>query len=606
MFPKKSTLAATLLAGTATLAVSNVAYAQSATPTDAPKAHHRHAATSASDRLDLLERQIKQQAEQVRLQEEEITLLKAQLGHGGPSGGATSGGAATASASAPQPEVTAAQFQELQSKVEEQTETTKRQARVAFTQATPNLHQKAQPTISSADGRWTFSPVVLVQGDWDDYTKGQPLSVPGTDNLKSSGEDMRRAWIGFGGTFAGDFSYRFVYDFGGSNGDETYQGYAAANSGQTVNNGGKNITPYTASTGAGTGAHVQSAWIGYRGILDPFQLKLGVLSTPSNLGDTTQSDDLLFAERPTPAQLSRGLDADEGRESAGFVGNGSIWNASLFLTGDTYGKGALVAPATTSGGGQEAIVGRVALAPWYDPDTNFNVHLGVNFGDVIHPQESTNTQNPGFTTYGITFSDRPELRTDNVTFLNTGAIDAKSAYSTGLEAAASYGPFMIQGENFWYGISRNNPGTPVTGISNPNFSGWYVEASWVLTGEHRQYNIANASYMRPSPESTFNPADGDWGAWELVGRYSSADLDYDTSSKVKYTYTEPGTGGNSLSVANAVFGGVQNIWSAGVNFYPNDVLRFRLAWQNVQLRNIGALNNNGGYDTIDFGTQVSF
>ncbi len=520
----------------------------------------------------------------------QIQALRAQLGP----------------ASAPPTPVSAAQFAALQDKVDAQAAAAKNQAVVAFKPATPYLHAKAQPTISSADGKWTFSPIVLAQGDWASYGKSQPLSTPGTNNLKSSGENIRRAWIGFQGTIAGDFGYRFVYDFGGSNGDETYQGYAAANSLTTPNSGGKNTTPYSASTGTGTGAHVQSAWLSYTGFLAPFTFKIGVMSTPANLGDTTQSDDLLFSERPSPSQLSRGLDADEGRESVGFMGNGSIWNASLFVTGDTYGKGALVAPATTSGGAQEAVVGRAAIAPWQDPDTNFNVHLGANFGYVYRPQESTNTQNPGFTTYGITFSDRPELRVDNVTFLNTGAIDAKSAYSAGLEGAVSYGPFMIEGENFWYGISRDNPGTPVAGITNPNFSGWYVEGSWVLTGEPRRYNMANASFTRPSPADPFDPASGSWGAWELVGRYSSTNLDYDLNSTAKYTYTEPGTGGNSLTVSNAVFGGLQNIWSAGVNFYPNDVLRFRLAWQNVQLRNIGALNDNGSYNTIDFGAQVSF
>ena len=248
----------------------------------------------------------------------------------------------------------------------------------------------------------------------------------------------------------------------------------------------------------------------------------------------------------------------------------------------------------------------MAIAPWQDPDTNFNVHLGGNFGYVFRPQEATNTQNPGFTTYGIAFSDRPELRVDNITFLNTGALDAKSAYSVGLEAAVSYGPFMIEGEHFWYGIARDDPGTPVAGITNPNFSGWYVEGSWVLTGEPRRYNIANASFTRPSPTEDFNPTNGAWGAWELVGRYSSTDLDYDVNSTAKYTYTEPGTGGNTLTVSNAVFGGLQNIWSVGVNFYPNDVLRFRIAWQDVQLRNIGALNDNGSYNTFDVGAQVSF
>ncbi len=194
----------------------------------------------------------------------------------------------------------------------------------------------------------------------------------------------------------------------------------------------------------------------------------------------------------------------------------------------------------------------------------------------------------GVTTYGITFSDRPELRVDNVTFLNTGAINARSAYSAGLEAALSYGPLLIQGENFWYGVERN---APAPGATDPNFSGWYVEGSWVLTGDPHPYNIANASFTRPSPAHPFNPPTGDWGAWELAGRYSSTDLDYDVASK---------------TVADRVFGGQQNIASVGLNFYPNDFLRFMLDWQSVSLRDIGALNNNGNYNTVEIRTQVSF
>ena len=355
-------LRAALLASAATFVLSGAASAQTATPSappPPPKHHHHHdaAPTTGSDRLDLLEKRLEEQAE-------EIHELKAQI----------NGVAAAAPA-----QVTATQFQQLQTQVTEQAEVTKKQALVTFKPQTVFQHEKSQPTISSADGKWTFAPIIMVQGDYGDYSKGQPLTLaPTKDLLKSSGENFRRAWIGFQGTFAGDFGYKFVYDFGGSNGDETYQGYAGAGTG---------ASQYTTSTGAGTGPHIQSAWVSYKGFLDPFTLKIGAMPTPANLGDATAADDTLFSERPSPSQLSRGLDADDGRELAGFIGNGSIWNASLFLTGDTVGKAPLLAPQTTYGGGQEALVGRAVIAPWQDPETNFNVHLGGNFGYVIHPAE---------------------------------------------------------------------------------------------------------------------------------------------------------------------------------------------------------------------------
>ena len=97
--------------------------------------------------------------------------------------------------------------------------------------------------------------------------------------------------------------------------------------------------------------------------------------------------------------------------------------------------------------------------------------------------------------------------------------------------------------------------------------------------------------MRPSPDHPFNPGAGDWGAWELAGRYSDTDLDYGISSAV---------------AGDRVFGGLQKVWSAGINFYPDDVLKFMFDFQHVQVGNIGALNVDGHYDTVNIRTQVSF
>jgi phosphate-selective porin OprO and OprP len=533
---KTDRLRATLLAGAASAAL----LAGPVSAQDAPK-HHHHPADGISARLDRMERIIEDQ-------EAQIKSLKAQVGQ------------TAVVVPAPQPQVTATQFAALQNQVQEQTVALKNGGG-----ATVTLGKNGKPLISSADGRYTFSPRVLVQGDYASFSKDTVAGMP----IKNSGENFRRGWIGFQGKFAGDFGYKFIYDFGGTNGDETYQAYT-------------NTKGALTSTGAGTGPHIQSALVTYKGFLDPFTFQIGAGAPPANLGDSTAADDLIFNERASPSQISRSLGGDDGRDGVGFFGNGNWWFASAFLTGDTAGKGALIAPSNS----QSAFVGRVAIFPFNDPATNFSVHLGGNYTDVFNPQQSTSSSS--VTTTGITFSDRPELRVDNFTLLNTGAINATSAYAAGIEGAVSWGPFLLQGENFWYGASRK---APATGVTDPSFSGWYLDASWVLTGEYHKYNPATASYTRPSPTDGFDPSAGDWGAWEIAGRYSDTDLDYHLTS---------------ATAADRVFGGQQKIWTAALNFYPNDILKFGLDWQNITADNVGKLANDTKYNVISLRTQVSF
>jgi phosphate-selective porin OprO/OprP len=549
-----------ILLGTAACALF-VAPALAQDAVTPPKHHHRD---SVEERLNHMERLIEEQ-------QAEIRELK---GEHGVSRGATSGGATTAAAAPAQPEVTASQFEALQNQVYEMSAATKGQAVVKMA--------KGRPTISSADGKWTWNPYALVQGDWATYTPGHG-KIPGVANdgfVKKSGENFRRAQIGFQGTLAGDFKYAFVYDFGGSNGDETYQAYFNGNDTKI------------ASTGAGTGPHIQQAWVGYTGILDPITFKIGALPTPTNLADGTSSADLLFNERPSPAQIDRALAGDDGRDSVGFQGNGSWWFGSAYMTGDAAGKGDLIAP----GSGQEAFVGRAAVAPFYDPDTNFNIHLGGNFTDIISPQKATSWNGTKNTTAeSVTLSDRPELRVDNITFLNTGAITATSAQAYGLEGAASWGPLMAEGEYFWYDITR----APVakSTLTNPNFSGWYGEASWVISGESRKYNMATASYTRPSPDSPVGS--GGWGAWEVAGRYSSTDLEY-----------HPG-----VKSLDPVYGGKQDVTSAGLNWYPIDNVKVMFDYETVMLTDIGGLTGfynkkfndfNGRLEDFSTRVQVTF
>jgi len=530
-----------LLGAAACAALAAPAFAQS----DTPKKHH----DSVESRLNKMEQVIEDQQAQIKELKDEVAAKAAPTA------------TAAAEAPAPEPEVSAAQFEALQNQVYEQAASTRSSATVTM--------KKLRPTIASSDGKNTLSIRADVMADYAAYTKSvvPTASLPGTTPDTAlqplrDGFNFRRAQFGIEGKIAGDFGYRFIYDFGGAGGNETGQ----------VNT----VSPATPNVGAG--GRVKEMWVSYTGALAPFTFKVGAGPWPANLEDATSSDDLLLDERASPSQLSRGLAADDGRYGLGFIGNGEIWNASTFLTGDSFGKGSL--------DGQGAVVSRVAVAPIQDAATNFNLHLGANFSYVFKPEETASATFPlpPFDMQTISFSDRPELRVTDIKLINTGGIAADNAYTGGLEFAASYQAFQIQSEYFWYGVGRH---MPATGVRDPNFHGFYVEGSYVLTGEPRAYSMASAAFTRPSPSAAFNPASGNWGAWEVAARYSNSDLNFDPLSATS---------------GEAVKGGVQNIWSAGVNFYPNDNIKFMFDWQDVSVVKATIPTK---YDDVIFRTQLT-
>jgi phosphate-selective porin OprO/OprP len=165
--------------------------------------------------------------------------------------------------------------------------------------------------------------------------------------------------------------------------------------------------------------------------------------------------------------------------------------------------------------------------------------------------------------------------------IDTGPIDAVSVYSAGLEFGANWKNWYLQAENFWYGIERRAPTT----LSDPTFGGWYAQATWIPTGETRRYSVANGSFAAPRPFVPFT-MNGGRGAWELALRYSHTDLDYNE-----------GLAGTAAPVGS-VRGGVQNIWTLGVNWYVNPNLRFVLNYLRIDVHR---LNPAGPGNLTPFG-----
>jgi phosphate-selective porin OprO/OprP len=97
--------------------------------------------------------------------------------------------------------------------------------------------------------------------------------------------------------------------------------------------------------------------------------------------------------------------------------------------------------------------------------------------------------------------------------LDTGTLaDVDTVASAGAEAAALFGPVLLQGEYHHSFLQRTG------GRDDVSVGGGYGQISWVVTGESRNYSRSTGVFSGLDPRS-------DWGAVELAARFSTLDLE---------------------------------------------------------------------------------
>ncbi|PZR87566.1 MAG: porin [Stutzerimonas stutzeri] len=368
-----------------------------------------------------------------------------------------------------------------------------------------------RPTFTSADGNFNLGIYGRVQMDVGTY-----LEDDGAD--LNSGWNFRRARLGVVGNVWRDFTYSLIYDFGGS------------------------------PDGIGS---LYEASLGYTGIKS-LNLRIGAYKPFFTLEDSISSADLLFLERPSIVEIARSIAAGTARMSAGGSAAGEGWFAAAYLTGPTVG----VEVDDEQVGG----VARVAFQPF--KGENYLVHVGASASAVFQPNQNA-AGVVGVSRQTIQLRDRPELRLDSTRFLDTGVISYENAYVGGLELAAHYRNLSLQGEYLTINIEQDR----ATGLISPNlnFDGFYVQGSWIITGESRRYNTGSAAYAAPRIAQPFSLGEGGgWGAWELVARYSTVNLN------------DKDVPGRPVVQTGGARGGKQETYTVGLNWYPNQNVRFML------------------------------
>ncbi|MDP1626149.1 porin [Parvibaculum sp.] len=387
--------------------------------------------------------------------------------------------------------------------------------------------KNGRPEFKSASGAYSLAITGRAHLDWGGYDQDDASSA-NFGGLRNN-INFRRAILGVTGTLAKDFAYDLHFNFGDSGNEKSGELYEAA--------------------------------LHYKGI-DGVTLSIGAIQPKLTLDDSTSSNDITFMERATAANLMTSIGGGDGRMAVGGTfNNDNIFAAAYYTMGSVTG---------TADDDTSSALGRVAYAT--SPAEGLNVHIGVSGTQAFNLPNDT-----------FRFRDRPELRVDATRMIDTGdftAVDSITAY--GPEIAFNYGPFRAQGEYYRYEIDQR--GTAV----DPDFSAWYLQASWIISGESYKYDIKKGAYSGVKPANPFTSVTGGFGAWEVAVRYSQADL-------------------TDTVTANNRRGGEQDIITVGLNWYANSNVRFMLNYLDVDVEDrANVANPNFGHQALALRTQFAF
>ncbi|MXP63325.1 hypothetical protein E0493_08165 [Roseomonas sp. M0104] len=357
--------------------------------------------------------------------------------------------------------------------------------------------EEGVPELRLGDGAVQLAPVLRLDLDAGAYGD---QDRPGGFR---SGTNLRRARLGVEASLPHDLEATFIWDFGAASVRDASDLYEAS----------------LAWDGLGWGT-----------------VRVGAYKPQHMLEQAGSSFDLLFIERAVISDLAADVATGTGRQAAGLEVRRDRWSMAAYITGGEMSK--------PQSWGQRGVAGRVTAIPLRQE--GMLVQLGANAAYQWRPGQDGAYNEASLSGY-------PELRVDSRRFLDTGDVEADSLWAAGPELSGVAGRFFGQAEYQVIGIDTPRGGTR-------HGEGWYVAASFTLIGAARSHDPETATWKRPSSPEPFDAAAGHWGALEVAGRYSVADLR-----------------------DGPLQGGVQRIWTAGLNWYPHPMVKVMLNYQDGHL-----------------------
>ena len=189
---------------------------------------------------------------------------------------------------------------------------------------------------------------------------------------------------------------------------------------------------------------------------------------------------------------------------------GIVWNGTGALPYSTWAVGVFNDWFDTNKDIDESstqYIGRATWAPLRTDDDSSLLHVGIGYRYSDAKE-------------GFRFSTEPEFNqssdfVDTGFDTPTGVLLAANFQTWNAELSWRRGPLWLATE--YTRTAVDNPD-----LANPDFDGFWIGASWVLTGEMRPYNKKSGTFGSvPISKSVYQ---GGKGAWDLSARWSSIDL----------------------------------------------------------------------------------
>jgi phosphate-selective porin OprO/OprP len=297
-------------------------------------------------------------------------------------------------------------------------------------------------------------------------------------------------------------------------------------------------------------------------VAHPVSIKAGQSHEPFSFDLINSSNNSLFIERALPVNALANF-VGERNPGMKFSTWGANWTAAVgaFATRqqESITSVAVSCPVPAGGavpgstlrctgtGGDEstgprdfndgyALTARGTYAPWHDGGHVLHLGAAFSYRDFLDGN-------------AMRLRERFEVNETGSRLIDTGNFAARNFMRWNAEFAVIEGPLTVQAE--YIGMQANAIRT-----ADPYFDGYYAQAGWFLTGESRPYKFQEGIWDGVRPNSQVGK--GGWGAWELVGRYSTADL-----------------------TDEAIVGGDEQNITLGLNWYPIANVRFMANWIHV-------------------------
>lgn len=302
---------------------------------------------------------------------------------------------------------------------------------------------------------------------------------------------------------------------------------------------------------AGGTAKLKDAYVELTELPGIGHLRVGHFKEPYGLEELTSSKYLTFLERSI-------ANFAPSRNTGIMLFDHALEKRLTWAVGGFYGTDDFASSDTTEGNDKQFnVTARLTALPWYRDQGAKLVHLGLSYSHEFRTNDT------------LRFRKRPEAHLAAFRLVDTGKLLVDGADLVTPEFALVLGPFSVQAE-------YTRAFLDAVGMSDPDFEGYYMQASYFLTGEHRRYDPAHGAFSRVSPSTDFD-LEGGPGAWELAVRYSHLDLDDASVS-----------GGRLADVA------------VGVNWHLNPNVRLMLDYVHSRLASTGDVNLAEGRFQVDF------